>query len=133
MIVTPRLKKDGDVIVRTTPCVVVLLVAVASQLAAQAEPDFSGRWLLESRSPSASDIPTTLSVRQSLVSTNVRGEPMKPFFKDITVVRELESGVRSDTYLIGVEGGTLPGVRENGSVSGPRHSPSRRMGRTERS
>ena len=46
---------------------------------------------------------------------------MKPFFRRrAAVARELDSGVRSDTYLIGVEGGTVPGVREDGSVSGPR-------------
>jgi hypothetical protein len=51
------------------------------------------------------DIPQALSVSQSLVRTNVRGEPMQPFFKDITVTRVLASSTRSETYHIGGGGG----------------------------
>src|SRR5438128_636882 len=71
--------------------VVVLTVLVGSSLPAQDGPDFTGRWILESPSQPAPDTPMALSVRQSLVSTNVRGEPMRPFFKDITIEREFES------------------------------------------
>jgi hypothetical protein len=38
---------------------------------------------------------------------------MNPFFKDITVVRELANGTSSETYQIGVVGGSL-----GGSVAG---------------
>jgi hypothetical protein len=99
---------------------VVLAVSVVAQLTAQDTPDFSGDWVLESAPQSAADIPKRLSVRQSLTRTNVRGEPMKPFFKDITVARELANGRRSETYQIGIAGGTVPGPRTDGSADGPR-------------
>ena len=98
--------------------VVVLAALIGSSLAAQDEPDFTGRWVLESPSQPSPDIPAALSVRQSVVSKNVRGEPMKPFFRDITVVRELANRTSSETYEIGVVGGSL-----GGSVAG--ESPSR--------
>jgi hypothetical protein len=91
---------------RTAMWFVVVIVSVGARIAAQDKPDFSGSWILESRSTEA-DIPQTLSVSQSLVRTNVRGEPMTPFFKDITVTRVLATGTRSDTYQIGVVGGTV--------------------------
>ena len=97
----------------TVPCLIVVAVSVVVPLVAQDTPDFSGHWVLESASPSTADIPRALSVTMSLVRRNVRGEPMNPFFKDITVVRELASGTSSETYQIGVVGGSL-----GGSVAG---------------
>jgi hypothetical protein len=70
----------------TTTGFLVVIVWLGSGLAAQEKPDFSGSWILESGS-SGADIPQALSVSQSLVRTNVRGEPTNPFFKDITVAR----------------------------------------------
>jgi hypothetical protein len=98
----------------------ILVVLAAIGLAAQNGPDFSGRWILASSEQSGPDIPRALSVRQSLVRTTVRGEPMKPFFKDIAIDREFESGTRSETFTIGVVGGVVPGVRADGTPSGPR-------------
>jgi hypothetical protein len=86
----------------TTTGFLVVIVWLGSGLAAQEKPDFSGSWILESGS-SGADIPQALSVSQSLVRTNVRGEPTNPFFKDITVTRALATGTRSDTYPIGVD------------------------------
>ena len=108
----------NDRIRRTATCFVVMIVSLGARLAAQDKPDFSGSWILESGS-SGADIPQTLSVSQSLVRTNVRGEPMKPFFKDIAVTRALTSGTRSETYQIGVVGGTVSSGAD-GSVNGPR-------------
>ncbi|HUR20264.1 MAG TPA: hypothetical protein VMZ90_05600 [Vicinamibacterales bacterium] len=102
---------------RTTTCFAVVVVLLGAGLAAQDKPDFSGSWTLES--PPGADIPQTLSVTQSLRRANVRGEPMKPVFKDITVTRALASGKRSDTYEIGVVGVTVPGTAR-GSVNAPR-------------
>jgi hypothetical protein len=99
--------------------VVVLTVLVGSSLPAQDGSDFTGRWILESPSQPAPDTPRALSVRQSLVSANVRGEPMRPFFKDITIEREFESGTRSETHEIGVVGGVLPALGSDGRTSGP--------------
>jgi hypothetical protein len=95
-------------------CVVLVMVSLGALLAAQGKPDFSGTWILES-GPPGEDVPQTLSVTQSLVRTNVRGEPMERFFKDISITRALASGTRSNMYLIGVEGGTV-----SGNVNDPR-------------
>jgi hypothetical protein len=103
---------------RTTTCVVVVIVSLGARLTAQDKPDFSGSWILESGS-SGADSPQTLSVSQSLMRTNIRGEPMRPFFKDITVTRALATGARSDTYQIGIAGGTVSG-RADGTDNGPR-------------
>ena len=107
----------SDLIRRMAACFVVGMVSLAP-LAAQDKPDFSGSWLLES-GVSGTDIPLALSVSQSLVRTNVRGEPMQPFFKDITVTRALASSTRSETYQIGLVGGTVSG-RADGGANGPR-------------
>lgn len=96
-------------------CVAFAVVSLSVRPAtAQDRPDFSGSWVLESGSPGP-DVPQALSVSQSLVRANVRGEPMTPFFKDITITRSLPGGTRSETYQIGVEGGTVSG-RAAGSV-----------------
>jgi hypothetical protein len=94
------------------------VVLASTTPAPQDKPDFSGRWILETPAPPVADMPRALTIHQSLVRTNVRGEPMKPFFKDITVDREFESGTRSETFWIGVEGGIAPGLREDGSRDG---------------
>jgi hypothetical protein len=96
--------------IHTVSCLIVVAVSVVVPFVAQDTPDFSGSWVLESASPSAADIPRALSVAMSLVRTNVRGEPMNPFFKDITVVRELANGTSSETFQIGVVGGSLGGT-----------------------
>jgi len=100
--------------------VVLLIALMGSSLLAQTGVDFTGRWMLDSPSQPDPGIPTALSVRQSLVSTNVRGEPMQPFFKDITIERQFESGTRSETHQIGVVGGTVSGLGPDGKSSGPR-------------
>jgi hypothetical protein len=102
----------------TTMCVVVVLASLGVGLIAQDKPDFSGVWMLESGS-SGVDIPQTLSVSQSLVRTNVRGEPIPPFFKDITVRRSLPDGTHSETYQIGIVGGTVAGTAD-GNAGRPR-------------
>ena len=97
----------GDLIRPIAASFVAVMVSLGA-LAAQDKPDFSGSWILESGS-SAADIPQALSVSQSLVRTTVRGEPMQPFFKDMTVTRALARSTRSETYQIGVVGGTVSG------------------------
>jgi hypothetical protein len=104
----------GNRIRRTTTCFLIVMAALGVRPAAQDKPDFSGSWILGS-GPSGADIPQTLSVSQSLVRTNVRGESLKPFFKDITITRSTPSGTRSETYQIGVVGGTVSGGAD-GSV-----------------
>jgi hypothetical protein len=99
--------------------VVVLTVLVGSSLVGQDGPDFTGRWILESPSQPSPDTPGAVSVRQSLVSTNVRGEPMRPFFKDITIERDVEGSTRSETYQIGVMGGVVSGLASGGKADRP--------------
>jgi hypothetical protein len=95
----------------------ILILCAAAGLAAQDGTDFSGRWVLVSPSQPGPDVPRALSVRQELVRTNVRGEPMKPFFKSIAIDREFESGTRSETQPIGIIGGVVSGIPKD---DGPR-------------
>ena len=87
--------------------------------AVQDKPDFSGRWILVSADPPGPDIPRAMTVRQQLVRTNVRGEPMTPFYKTIAIDRDLESGMRSETHEIGIQGGVVGGVVGDDSSSRP--------------
>ena len=101
--------------------VVGLTVLVGASLVAQDGRDFTGRWILESPSRPSPDTPGALSVRQSLVSTNVRGEPMRPFFRDITIEREVEGSTRSETHQIGVTGGVVSAPAAGGKAEPHRH------------
>jgi hypothetical protein len=98
---------------------IALLMLATVGLAAQDKPDFSGRWVLATLQQSDTDSPLALSVQQSLVRTTVRGDPMEPFFRDITIERQFETGTQSETHLIGVQGGTVSGLRADGRPSGP--------------
>jgi hypothetical protein len=44
---------------------------------------------------------------------------MEPSFRDITIERQFETGTRSENHLIGVQGGTVPGLRADGIPNGP--------------
>lgn len=98
----------------------ILVVLAVAALAAQDGTDFSGRWVLVSASRPGPDLPRALSVRQELVRTNVRGEPMQPFFKSIAIDRDYESGTRSETHALGVRFGVVPGFARDGGPAGPR-------------
>lgn len=92
------------------PALPACVIIFFATLEAQDKPDFSGRWVLQSRAPAEIDVPRTLIVRQSIARTNVRGEPMTPFFKTITIEREFATLTRVDTYDIGVLGGFVGGL-----------------------
>ena len=92
-------------------------------LAVQDRPDFSGRWILASADPPGPEISKAMTVRQSLARTNVRGEPMTPFYKEIAIDRELESGTRSETHQIGIQGGVVGGVVGSHRPGGPPSRP----------
>ena len=98
---------------------VLLIIFATLGVAAQDKPNFSGRWILDTPQQSDAEIPLTLSVHQSVVRTTVRGDPMEPFFRDITIERQFETGSRSEIHLIGVQGGTVPGLGTDGSPNGP--------------
>jgi len=93
----------------TLVSVLAIPLLIAYRAVAQDLPDFTCVWILDSVAPPSTDIATTLAVRQSVAQTNVRGEPMKPFFKYLTVTRELVSGSHTETYAIGMTGGKRSG------------------------
>jgi hypothetical protein len=95
----------------------VLAVSSAGPLSAQSQPELSGRWVLESQTGAAADVPRAISVRQSLVRTMERG-PMKPFVRDLTIEREFESGTRVESYQIGAAGVSIPSLTKDSNVSG---------------
>ena len=116
-------RSEGEAVRRTIRLhhtwAILLITLTAVSVAAQDKPDFSGRWVLGTPQQSAAEIPLALSVHQSVVRTTVRGDPMEPFFRDITIERQFETGTRSEIHLIGVQGGTVPGLRADGTPNGP--------------
>jgi hypothetical protein len=95
---------------RTPLLAIALSMLVGAFVQTQDGIDFTGRWIFDSPSPASAETPRALSVRQSLVTTNVRGEPMRPFFKDVTIEREAQGSTRAETYQIGVVGGVVGGL-----------------------
>jgi hypothetical protein len=87
----------------------LLGIVATALLSAQDKPDFSGEWVLESGASGEPDVPQRMSVRQLLVTTNVRGEPMPPFFKEVAIRRVTADTARSETHQIGVVGGSVSG------------------------
>jgi len=93
----------------------VLLSAIALTIG-PTQPDFSGRWTLESPVP-ATDAVRGLVVDQPITRTNVQGEPMPPAFLLITIRRERSTGTSEETHQIGVVGGTVGGVAGKAGAS----------------
>ncbi|HEU4937431.1 MAG TPA: hypothetical protein VFT39_13300 [Vicinamibacterales bacterium] len=91
-------------------CVLVLVVSGAAQI--PKEPDFSGDWELVKASGAPRDPPPALTVRQTITRKTVRGEPMTPYFSDLTVQRHFKSGIVSETYQIGIISGTVGSIGE---------------------
>ena len=86
----------------TSTALIALTMVVA--LRSQSQPDFSGTWTVDSLS--TVDAPQTMTVKQVLVRTNIRGEPIAPFYRQIVIARE----GRTETYDIGVISGSVSGV-----------------------
>jgi hypothetical protein len=104
------------------PALTLVVLWTAAAAVAQDQPDFSGRWVLDSATQPTIAIPRALVIRQSVVRTNVYGAPIGPFFRDVAVEREYDSGTRSDSYRIGVVGGMVPGVAADGTPRGTRRT-----------
>src|SRR5688572_26971849 len=98
----------------------ILLLLAAPALVAQDKPDFSGRWVLVDSEQPGPETPRALSIRQSLVRTNVRGEPMTPYFSEISIEREFASATRAETHAIGILGGSVSGIVGSGKPARPR-------------
>lgn len=99
--------------------VIAMLMLASVGVAAQDKPDFSGRWVLASPQRSDTDVPLALSVLQTLVRTTAHSDAMEPFFRDIAIDRQFEGRTHSETHLIGVQGGAVPGLRADRSPNGP--------------
>jgi|SRR3954449_7918332 len=95
-------------------CVLVLLVSSVAQIPKQ--PDFSGEWVRLATGASF-DAPATLVVRQRVTRTNIRGEPMAPYFSQLVVERHYSNRVESDSYDIGIVSGTVSGIGERTTVT----------------
>lgn len=107
-------------LVLRTACALIGLLSVDTRVAARQGTDFSGHWVLESKQQAGADTPVAITVEQSFVSSDARREPAAPLFNEITVAREFRSGTRSETFRIGLGGGTVPGISvEHGRSSDP--------------
>ena len=102
-----------------TQFLIMCLLAAIPQ-AVQDKPDFSGRWTLAAPGQPPDDVPRAMTVRQSLARTNVRGEPVTPFFKEISIAREFASTIRDETHTIGIESGFVSGTVGTAGPAGPR-------------
>lgn len=98
----------------------ILLLLAALALVAQDKPDFSGRWVLVASAQPGPETPRAMTVRQPLGRTNVRGEPMAPYFKEISIEREFANATRAETHAIGVLGGAVSGTVGTGKPAGSR-------------
>ena len=81
--------------------------------ALQAGTDFTGRWVLRSPAVAAEAAPV-LVVEQPIATRNVRGEPMPPAYVQISIRRERGLDVITETYRIGVLGGSVGGLAGSG-------------------
>jgi hypothetical protein len=90
------------------PLLVVLLAGGAWQK--PKEPDFSGEWVLVEAVGSVSNPARALGVRQTITSTTSRGEPMKPYYSDVRIERQFDTGAVTESYKIGLISGTMSGT-----------------------
>ena len=100
---------------RMRPWLGLLISLTAGPAAAQEQPDFTGQWVLET--PVAADIDAAreLSVRQWFEhATSVRDVPID--IPHVTIERHFPSGLRSESYQIGISGGMTGGLAAGGSV-----------------
>jgi hypothetical protein len=107
---------------RWLPDLAVLFAVTASVAPAQPGTDFSGRWTLASPLTAMPGVATALVVRQSVRNTNLRGEPVQPFFAEISVEHEAEGRTIVETHQIGVIGGSM-----GGTTADPAGAPRRRQ------
>lgn len=87
-----------------------LLVLVASARAlgvAQTHPDFSGRWVLVGASGDSVDLAHAIAVHAASVDANASGRPMTPFMSALSVSREIDRVVQTETLRVGLQGGSV--------------------------
>ena len=82
----------------------LLISLTAGTTSAQEKPDFTGRWVLVTSTDGATNVASAMSVRQWFEHTaSVRGVPIG--LPNIEIDRQFQTGVRSESHQIGVEGG----------------------------
>ena len=91
----------------------ILTWSVAPAISAQDKPDFSGDWILVSPINAGSNVAQAMIVRESFKRESVKGTPIDPPLITLAVERRLNSGVHSELYTIGTEGGIVGGVVGN--------------------
>lgn len=79
------------------------------------QPDFSGSWTLQEPETVPPNIATTLIVKQTITDRTIYGKPMTPWYSAIEIERRVGTETRSERHLIGVGGGTVGGIREDGT------------------
>jgi hypothetical protein len=91
--------------------VLCLLIAALASATAQARPDVSGEWVLLNGSGPGSDAAHALTVVASVDG----------FLQFLEIVKRSKGDVRSETYQIGIAGGTVGGIslNANGEPSAP--------------
>lgn len=94
-------------------CLLPLLTAQIGERSAQ--PDFSGEWILVTRTASVEEVASVLNVQQPIIEKTVQGAPMLPAYLELIVERRSPRGVRSEKYAVGVESGTVAGSSSNAS------------------
>jgi hypothetical protein len=92
----------------------ILSLVMGGAVAAQDQPNFSGRWILVSSTVADPGAARSLSIRQPVKTTNALGAPIAPYFLDLIVEREYADRVTTETHTIGVGGGLVGGVAGGG-------------------
>lgn len=89
----------------------------------QTHADFSGRWVLVGSSGALVDVAHTLTIQLTTVDTDVSGRPMAPYISALSVSREIDGVVRTETLHVGIAGGFVGGVAP--PASGAEHPKAR--------
>ena len=101
----------------------LLISLTAGTTAAQEKPDFTGQWVLVTPPDGGTDAARALSVSQWFEhTTSVRGVPID--LPHVAMERQFQTGVRSESYQIGIAGGmtgvsagvNVPSVRTHYAV-----------------
>jgi hypothetical protein len=94
-----------------------LLAAVLSvaTVVAQDVPNLAGEWHLEG--PAAADLPTRVTIAQTVVPKKLPGDPIIRFYKNLTLERELPSGNVTTLYFDSLVAGTTGGMVRDGAPS----------------
>lgn len=104
---------------RITWWLAVLTSLAAGSTAAQDKPDFSGQWILVSPADPDSNVAGELGVRQWTESKSPPGSTRVVTFTFLTIERQTRSGIRTESYQVGLSGGIVGGVVPDVRGSGP--------------